>query len=244
MNTESLILDYQNGMSIAELKAKYHFKGDGTIYYHLKKHNITHRGKVVHYENPFLKDTPESRYWLGWIFSDGCIVNTKKHKYVYLACLDEDILSKFKDFCGDRAKLNSFTYTTPVSKETKKMYKVVVNSSELVDYFKETFNITGKKSNTLNPDITISWDLLRGVYDGDGSFKKGVVLTSCSKEWIDKIKAFYDENNLHYTLTKDSAYRLGIYKKEDLKRVYSLLYDNDEICLQRKKDDLYRLAKE
>lgn len=203
----------------------------------------THKG-IKHYDNPFIIDSPERDYWLGWIFSDGCIVYDKRHAYVYLACLDYDILLKFKEFCGDRAKLNKFKYTTPKSKEERIMYKVVINSQELVVFFANKYNIVGKKAESLNPDIKINWDLLRGVYDGDGSFKKGVVLTSKSKKWIDKIASFYDENDLHYTITQDSAYRLAIYRKKDVKKVYNLLYHNASIYLPRKKYDLSRLAGE
>jgi intein/homing endonuclease len=114
----------------------------------------------------------------------------------------------------------------------------------LVAYFANKYNIIGKKANTLNPDIDINWDLLRGVYDGDGSFKKGVVLTSKSKAWIDKIIEFYQKYDIHYTVTYDTAYRLSVYKKKDLKRIYHYLYDNTTMYLQRKKDDLSRLAGE
>lgn len=244
MDTNQLKEDYLNGMSIKELKEKYGYRGDGTVYYHLKKSGIKNRGKITHYENPFLTDSPERDYWLGWIFSDGCIVKDDTHSYVYLACLDLDILKEFQKFCGDRAKLNKFVYTTPVSKEQRTMYKVVINSQELVNYFEQVHHTVGKKSKTLNPSIPMNWDLLRGTLDGDGSFKKGVVLTSNSKEWINKIAAFYDLYDLHYTIVKDSAYRLGIYKKHDVARVYHYLYDNATVFLDRKKTDLYRLAVE
>ena len=244
MNTDLLIQDYKNGMPIKDIKEKYGLSGDGTIYYYLKKHGINNRGKETHYENPFLTKSKERDYWLGWIFSDGCIVKTQKHAYVYLACLDYDILLKFKDFCGERAKLNKFTYTTPVSRENKVMYKVVINSIELVKYFEENFHTVGKKSRTLNPNIEINWDLLRGILDGDGSFKKGVVLTSNSKDWIDKIASFYYTFSIHYTITKDSAYRLGVYKRKDIVTIYHNLYDNAPLFLERKKTDLSRLAGE
>ena len=58
MNAEELKKDYLNGMSIKELKEKYNFKGDGTTYYHLKKLGISNRGKQVHYENPFINQSP------------------------------------------------------------------------------------------------------------------------------------------------------------------------------------------
>lgn len=244
MNVENLKQDYLNGLSIRELKEKYGFKGDGTVYYHLKKLGVNNRGKTKHYDNPFLIDSPERDYWLGWVFSDGCIVRNKNHSYVYLACLDYDILLKFKEFCGDRAKLNSFKYVTPVSKEIKTIYKVVINSQELVQYFDDNFHTVGKKSSTLNPNLEMNWNILRGTLDGDGSFKKGVVLVSNSKAWIDKVSSFYDKYNLHYTIVKDSGYRLSIYKKDDIKRVYYYLYDNATVWLDRKKTDLFRLAKE
>ena len=244
MDTQQLIQDYIDGISIKELKQKYRVRGDGTIYYHLRKAGINNRGKIKHYNNPFEVVSPERDYWLGWIFSDGCIVSNSTHNYIYLACLDYDILLKFKEFCGDRAKLNKFTYITPISKETKTMYKVVINSVELVQYFKDNFHTVGKKSSTLNPDINMNWNLLRGVLDGDGSFKRGVVLTSNSKKWIDKISEFYNSYDLHYTIVKDSAYRIGVYKKDDIKRIYHYLYDNTILYLDRKKTDLFRLAME
>ena len=214
------------------------------MYYYLKKAGVSNRGKIHHYENPFINQFPERDYWLGWIFSDGCIVRTSKHNYVYLACLDYDILLKFKEFCGSRAKMNKFKYVTPVSKEEKTMHKVVINSTELVEWFSTNFHTVGKKSSTLNPNIKMNWNLLRGALEGDGSFKKGVVITSNSKSWIDKIASFYEQHDIHYTIVKDSAYRLGVYKKDDLKKIYHYLYDNTSLYLERKKTDLYRLAME
>lgn len=203
---------------------------------------VSKNGNLKHYNNPFETYSPERDYWLDWIFSDGCIVKDKKHAYVYLACLDFDILLKFKEFCGERAKLNSFKYTTPKSRETKTMYKVVINSQELVVFFANNYNLCGKKSSTLNPPIELNWDIMRGVYDGDGSFKKGVVVTTCSEDFKNKIISFYDMYNLHYTVIKDSAYRIAIYRKYDIKRIFHFLYDNQTLYLDRKKQDLSRLA--
>ena len=205
---------------------------------------IKNHGNIIHYNNPFKIDSPERDYWLGWILSDGCVFKDTTHAYVYLACLDLDILLKFKEFCGSRAKLNKFKYITPKSKETKIMYKVVINSQELVTFFANNYGICGKKSSTMNPPIDINWNILRGVFDGDGSFKRGVVLTSNSEQWINKIKAFYDSLHIHYTCPHDTAYRLSVYRKEDIKRIYHYLYDNQTLYLDRKKQDLSRLAEE
>ena len=205
---------------------------------------ISTHGNVKHFSNPFECLSSEAYYWLGWIFSDGCIQSRGHSHYVYLACRDIEIIEAFKNFCGNRAKIHNFTYITPISKETKVMYRVIINSQELVSYFANTYGIIGKKADSMNPNIEINWDLLRGAYDGDGSFKKGVVLTSKSEEWINKIARFYDSLNLHYTIVQDSAYRIAIYKKADIRRVYHYLYDNSILFLQRKKEDLSRLARE
>lgn len=122
------------------------------------------------------------------------------------------------------------------------MYKVVINSQELVVFFANNYNLCGKKSSTLNPPIELNWNIMRGVYDGDGSFKKGVVVITCSEDFKNKITTFYDKYNLHYTITKDSAYRIAIYRKYDIKRVFHFLYDNQTLYLDRKKQDLSRLA--
>lgn len=203
---------------------------------------VSKNKNLKHYNNPFEIKSTERDYWLGWIFSDGCIVNDKTHSYVYLACLDNDILLKFKSFCGDRAKLNKFKYITPKSKQERIMYKVVINSQELVAFFANNYGLCGKKARTLNPPIELNWDIMRGLYDGDGSFKKGVVLTTCSEAFKDKIIKFYDSFNFHYTVTKDLAYRISIYRKCDMQKVFHFLYDNQILYLERKKQDLIRLA--
>lgn len=203
---------------------------------------VSKNGNLKHYDNPFRVNTPERDYWLGWIFSDGCIVKDKTHAYVYLACLDNDILLKFKEFCGDRAKLNKFKYITPKSKQERMMYKVVINSQELVVFFANNYGLCGKKARILNPQIKLNWNIMRGLFDGDGSFKKGVVLTTCSESFKNRITKFYDIYGLHYTVTKDSAYRIAIYRKYDVNRVYHLLYDGQTLYLERKKQDLFRLA--
>ena len=41
-----------------------------------------------------------------------------------------------------------------------------------------------------------------------------------------------------------TAYRLSVYRKEDIKRIYHYLYDNQTLYLDRKKQDLSRLAEE
>lgn len=128
------------------------------------------------------------------------------------------------------------------SKQERIMYKVVINSQELVVFFANNYGLCGKKARTLNPQIKLNWNIMRGLFDGDGSFKKGVVLTTCSESFKNRITKFYDTYGLHYTVTKDSAYRIAIYRKYDVNKVYHLLYDGQTLYLERKKQDLFRLA--
>lgn len=240
---DNLIEDYKKGMSIKDLQVKYN-KSVGSIYYLLKKNSISTRGYIIPYDNPFIIDSPERDYWLGWIFSDGHLHHSQSTAWLTLACLDKDILLKFKSFCGERAKFTYFQYITPKSKEKKIMGRVSIYSVELVKWFKEKYNLSNRKASTLNPGVELNWNILRGAFDGDGSFKKGVVITSISKEWIETIKKFYDTYNFHYTWIYDTGYRLAVYNKQDVRRIYHLLYDNATIYLKRKKEDLSRLAGE
>ena len=123
------------------------------------------------------------------------------------------------------------------------MYQVSFTNIEVENWLRRKGNFNNK-SYECKIYTPINWNILRGVFDGDGSFKRGVVLTSNSEQWINKIKAFYDSLHIHYTCSYDTAYRLSVYRKEDIKRIYHYLYDNQTLYLDRKKQDLSRLAEE
>lgn len=156
MDLEKVFEDYYSGMNIKELCKKHNMKGSGSLYYHLKKHNKPNRGKEIPYDNPFLNDSKERDYWLGWLFSDGHVTNGPTHHMVYLACLDKEIVEGFKSFCGERAIYSNFTYITPVSKETRIIHKTSVYSKELTEFMSSTYGISGKKAANLNPNIKIT----------------------------------------------------------------------------------------
>ena len=53
------------------------------------------------------------------------------------------------------------------------MYKAALYSKNLAYWFKEELGIDNIKHHTLNPNIEINWDIIRGFFYGDGSSSKG-----------------------------------------------------------------------
>lgn len=113
-------------------------------------------------ENPFECMSPEAKYWIGYIFADGHLVNSRRSYSISLFSKDKDIMIKFKNFIGDKAR----TYQRPTG-----IMQVIYNSKPVTQWFMSTFNIPERKALVLNPSIDIDWDLLHGYFDGDGSVR-------------------------------------------------------------------------
>ena len=116
-------------------------------------------------ENPFECMSSEARYWLGYIFADGHIVyNTVNRIYsVSLFSINEDIMIKFKNFIGEKARI----YKRPTG-----IIQVIYNSKPVVEWFVNTLGVSNRKALTLNPNIDSDWDILHGYFDGDGSIRR------------------------------------------------------------------------
>lgn len=108
---------------------------------------------------------------------------------------------------------------------------------------------------TLNLTVPITFDLLRGIIDGDGGFsptKKGVKMTiaSGSISFANQIKDFLEYNGYHPTLNEtrtdriNTMYTINLYRREELFRLYVDLYKDAYPFMKRKKDKLgYLLQK-
>jgi len=85
-----------------------------------------------------------------------------------------------------------------------------------------------------------TWDLVRGILDGDGFIhKKGyIAFYSGSKTFIDQLSELLQKEGLHpYLCEKEKAggvYRIEL-RKADSVRLAELLYSSNKFCLQRKK---------
>lgn len=171
--------------------------------------------------------------------TDGCL--TKSSTIVIdLHLQDRKLLEEYIKFTKSKVNLLITTHYTGI-----KSYRVSFASLQNFQQL-ESYGITRRKSMTLNLDIPITFDLLRGIIDGDGGFsptKKGVRMTiaSGSIKFANQIKDFLEENGYHPVLSKtntnriNTMYTVNLFRKEELFRLYVDLYNDAYPFMERKR---------
>lgn len=187
-------------------------------------------------ENPFECMSPEAKYWIGYIFADGHLVNSHRSYSISLFSKDKDIMLKFKNFIGEKAKI----YERPTG-----IVQVTYNSKPVTQWFMTTFNIPEKKALVLNPSIKIDWDLLHGYFDGDGSVRMTKIkgrwnryeakFTTGSKIWAERISQFLEKEGIKTHISiKGNAYDVNVSGKASLYYLYTKMYASNTSKLEYK----------
>lgn len=229
---------YLSNCTYNEMYKALNCKG-GTLTYWVHKLNLPMRGSGRNntLENKFIERTPESDYWLGYIFADGHINCSNRQYIIQLASEKSYVISKFKKwYDSNKVHENSWEYTLKDG-STKRMYTASINSKSITSWFHNNLNIAAKKHHNLNPNISITWDIIRGYFDGDGSASKGEwQLKSCSKVWLERIQRFLLQYNIESKLKQSylDCWGLYIYDKENLKKIVPLMYKNKYYCHEYK----------
>lgn len=230
---------YLSNRTYKEMYAALDCKG-GTLTYWVHKLGLPMRGsgRNLVFDNKFLEDTPESNYWLGYIFADGHIsyYEDGRHFGVVLHSEKEYVSKKFKEWFGPSVRLYKKGYKIS-NGETHYMYNANINSKELSKWFAKTLKVDSRKHHTLNPNIELNWDIIRGYFDGDGSASKGEwQLKSCSKVWLERIQGFLLLYGIKSTLKISylDCWGLFVRDKENLKKIVPLMYENKYYCHEYK----------
>ena len=215
----------------------------GTLTYWVHKLNLPMRGSGRNntYPNKFIEHTPESDYWLGYLFADGHVGVYKREKGMnaYLITLSSEmkyVVDKFKEWYDGIPSVHSFSYTLK-NGNVKTMYSATLYSKAIANWFKDELGIDNVKHHTLNPNIDINWNIIRGFFDGDGSSsKKSWQLKSCSKVWLERIRVFLEQNSIKSTLKKSylDCWGLYVYDQENLKKIIPLMYKHKYYCHEYK----------
>ena len=175
-------------------------------------------------------------YWLGFLTADGSIYEDR----IRLGLQEQDLghIIKFKNF------VNKDLNVSKTIKDNKYIgYNVTFRNKEIV-YFLNELGITSNKSLTLNINLNITKDFLRGVIDGDGYIrKKGyeISITTGSEIFAEQLQnSFVDLFNITPKIYKNSKnrintiYNVTILGKEKVKFVLRELYNNADTYLERK----------
>lgn len=242
---QKLFIDmYNRNCTYQEMYKALECKG-GTLTYWVHKLNLPMRGsgRNNNYPNKFLEHTPESDYWLGYIFADGHInyVPEKGRGSISLSSEKEEVVLKFKEWYNNFPFITKWKYTLKDG-TIKYMYSVILCDTNIAKWFNKELNIANKKHHTLNPNCEINWDIIRGFFDGDGSSAKGEwQLKSCSKIWLERIQDYINSFNIE-TILKISyldCWGLFAYKKSEVLKIAKLMYSNKYYCHEYKYNNLF-----
>lgn len=226
---------YLSNCTYSEMYKALSCKG-GTLTYWVHKLNLPMRGsgRNNNYTNKFTENTVESNYWLGYIFADGHISYNPNKRVGSISLTSEKkyVVEKFKHWYENKPAIYKRKYITLDGTE-KYIYSALLCDTKIAKWFNENLNVENKKHHTLNPNINLNWDIIRGYFDGDGSSSKGEwQLKSCSKIWLERIQYFINQYNIP-TLLKISykdCWGLYAYKKSDALKIAKLMYKNNYYC--------------
>lgn len=236
-----------------------------TISYQLKKMSIYKPQKQTINVDFFKKiDTEIKAYWLGYIWADGCVVDSSnnKNEYVYrmsLASIDYEHLLKFANIF-DKKIYTRINKTTNVCNHETTIYRVDLTNKEIYqDLLNLDIQINKSYSTSTNILDFIPNELkchfVRGVFDGDGSIVKDNINNSRSKfsiagqlDILEKIQTLLiSDINIHKTIIgkkpHGEVYQLQCGGLNQINKIYRYLYRFASIYLERKKNKFEEILK-
>lgn len=185
-------------------------------------------------ENPFINKL-HSKYFLGLLLSDGCISNS--NIFLSLNVKEYYLLEQFAIFLGDKVKVNKY-----FSKNHNKYQYYVKFRSKLIEKYLKTLACFDNKSKNLELYIPINYELLRGIFDGDGSViytnnKQSLrwFICTASEKFANQLFQFLIEENYNPTITNyRGIFYVNLYRKNELNILFGNLYKDTDMFLYRK----------
>lgn len=193
--------------------------------------------------NPFTEVAdPEVQYWLGMLAADGNLAGSSYSITLSQSVERAGVLEEYVKF------LNGDTLKIHVSKGTgniKDKHIVTFGNKEIYTYL-ISLGFTSKKAKTLNLNFKITWDFIRGYFDGDGSAKYypkthsyKIKITSSSTYMIDCITEFFKKEGVDYSVTlKSKKYPdqqdINILTK-GRRNLFNKMYKDNLFCVSAKR---------
>lgn len=194
-------------------------------------------------------DTEDRAYFLGLIFSDGCVINDlERHRYKLCLKLhnkDKHILEEFINFIDGEMKLWFHGQ--------RDMCEVSISGKKIIMDLKDKGVLSNKTFTIKYPDIdeNLERHFLRGYFDGDGCIrlntdkrdgsKRGDLrIVSGSIDMLNKINErmnFLFNTNLNKLYgPKNKDYKfIGWAGMTDIEKIYNGFYNDSNLFLKRKK---------
>jgi len=245
---------YQEGKSQIYIEQNLHLTRK-TIREHLKSVGVKYKTKseqwLIRWGNSDLREdafetiTPESAYWLGFLYTDGSISGDEREGYTTELLLqrgDKCHIEKYRDFMRSSSKIED------VKPAGRLASRLRIGSKRIHDSLK-AFGFTNEKSYDAVPHESVqnNRDFWRGCIDGDGGiYCKGTknyqthIIFMCGT--LDTVCQFicFCETNLQLKNRKyptkcrgENHYEIAYYGQEAV-QIADLLYKDATVYLDRK----------
>lgn len=180
-------------------------------------------------------DSPNKAYWLGFIFSDGCVVSEGRTYKIAIELneIDESHLEKFK---------KALKTDIPIAnRKDRNLSSITVCRKVMVD---DLISYGCVPNKTIHGTLDLSdiegfeKDFLRGYFDGDGYIEKDytkyrLILTVKSEEMTNHLCELISDFNPRIQ-DCETYYRIHIERKENFFNLLDYLYEDAETYLNRK----------
>lgn len=237
---------YNSNHSLNYILDKFNIKNKDTIKQVLIANGVNLRKRTQKYtvDDSYFSsiDSPNKAYILGFIITDGTISYNRPNIQISLARVDRDHLINIKQELGYTGPIND----SQVWLNGKCFQKSTLSiTSPMLKNDLISLGITSNKSSTVKiPDINPKYypDLLRGLFDGDGTVGQCANFSICGNKYVVQWVADYCEQLCGYKaeLKKDKRrkdwYRYIYIGKKPSQIIFETMYKDATLYLSRKKD--------
>ena len=194
--------------------------------------------------------TPQEKYWLGFIATDGSIDLKTKSLSIELAAIDLRQVKEFIKFHKSKA--------TPYYRESRDTYRGRIGAAKFLPIL-SSYGIAPRKTYTLevSPLLTSSKEFWLGVMDGDGYFRywkdnngwrnHRVTLTTASEAFADQFIEYMKTLGLNphkYWHKQTNCWKPGVCNRIECDIFLNEIYSSDVYCLERKLSKYLEIGKE
>jgi len=252
--------EYKSGKSLKKVCEELSV-AESTVLKIIKKYKIETRKEAGQFPRKYnldetiLKniDTFEKAQFLGLIYSDGSLSKYNKNISIRLREDDKNYLDDWRiKFLKSNKPMNYTFNPTTISPLNRKEYKnthgAFILDISSINVYKDALKIglcpNKTKANLPMPNIPEDLKLafILGLFEGDGSVcfslkhKVKSFVIACQENMGLDIKKYFDSIGLFSSFYKRKYIcTVSIKRKEDLKKLYNLLYQNASIYMKRKK---------
>lgn len=184
--------------------------------------------------NPFLGETEEIFYWIGYLAADGSLA--KGTNKINLISKDYEHLIKFNEFVRNPNK---------IANSGVNCFTTYFSNKEVFDYL-VSIGITPNKADNFNLSIPVNKFIFRGYFDGDGStwgadgctmrFK----ITSSSLKWVKNCQSYLETEGFKSSIYRKDGTNFDSYDltliEYNVREFVNFLYKDAKIFLDRKRE--------